>query len=107
MNWTITDNLAMEVTQLETSVMDEYAHQPLFEFKNDAGDKYGVQLTHAGIKFGTWADDGEWIELELDVPRSYPDSDGRVSCGHKAYGDKGNCGEMTCRNYTMKNRENW
>lgn len=66
MQWTITDNLAMEVTELETLV-GENDHQPMFEFKNDKGERYGVQLTHAGIKFGTWNDEGEWVEFNAEL----------------------------------------
>lgn len=99
MQWKITDNLAGEVTEVET-VVAEGDDQPLFEFKNEHGQKLGVQLTEAGWVVGTWNEAGHWIEL---MSRT----DGRPACGHPAYGDTRNCAVMTCWNYTMKNKENW
>lgn len=64
MKWTITDNLALEVTEVETLVT-EGDHEPLFEFKNDVGEKFGVQLLDGDISFGIWNDAGEWVKMML------------------------------------------
>ena len=60
MKWTITDNLAMEVTEIETVVADEDAHEPMFEFKSERGHRFGVQLLHDGFVIGHWDSEGEW-----------------------------------------------
>lgn len=99
MNWTITDNLAGEVTEVQIEVPDG-GDQPLFRFTNDRGDEIGVQLTDGSYVVGTWKKDGEFIKL-LSL------TDDRLVCGHTPYGDTRNCAEMICWNYTMKNRENW
>lgn len=64
MKWTITDNLAAEVTEVE-AIVTEGDHEPLFEFKNEVGEKFGVQLLDGDISFGVWNEAGEWVKMQL------------------------------------------